>query len=56
MQTVSTQEAWDAFEWCRKEGLRFVFGKDPRTELTVDQVILPTIFPFKCGKLGVRAI
>ncbi|KAH3757342.1 fucose isomerase [Pelomyxa schiedti] len=39
MQTVTVQEAWEAFEWCRREGMTFVLGKDPRTELTVDQVL-----------------
>eukprot|EP01106_Pelomyxa_sp_JSP_P000080 TRINITY_DN1011_c0_g1_i4.p1 TRINITY_DN1011_c0_g1~~TRINITY_DN1011_c0_g1_i4.p1 ORF type:complete len:364 (-),score=112.08 TRINITY_DN1011_c0_g1_i4:79-1101(-) len=39
MQTVSLQEAWDAFEWCRNEGMKFALGKDPRTELTIDQVL-----------------
>eukprot|EP01105_Mastigella_eilhardi_P024388 TRINITY_DN6355_c0_g1_i2.p1 TRINITY_DN6355_c0_g1~~TRINITY_DN6355_c0_g1_i2.p1 ORF type:complete len:528 (-),score=128.56 TRINITY_DN6355_c0_g1_i2:2180-3763(-) len=39
MGKVSTQEAWEAFEWCREQGMRFAFGKDAARELTVDQTL-----------------
>jgi hypothetical protein len=39
MGRVSEQEAWEAFEWCRGRGMRFEFGHDPATELTVDQTL-----------------
>jgi hypothetical protein len=39
MQTVTDLEARAVYDWLVAKGVKFVFGKDPATELTVDQVL-----------------
>jgi len=39
MRTVSGAEAHGVYEWLVTKGVKFDFGKDPATELTLDQVL-----------------
>ena len=39
MRTVSGAEARGVYEWLVAKGVKFDFGKDPATELTLDQVL-----------------
>ncbi len=39
MRTVSDAEARAVYEWLVAKGVEFAFGKDPATELTLDQVL-----------------
>jgi hypothetical protein len=39
MKTVSDAEAKAVYEWLVAKGVTFAFGKDPATELTLDQVL-----------------
>jgi L-fucose isomerase-like protein len=39
MRTVSQEEAEAVYQWLVAKGVRFEFGEDPATELTLDQVI-----------------
>jgi hypothetical protein len=39
MRTVSQAEAEDVYKWLVAKGLKFKFGKDAKTELTLEQVI-----------------
>jgi hypothetical protein len=39
MRTVSDADAKAAYDWLVAKGMKFVFGKDPATELTLDQVL-----------------
>ena len=39
MRTVSGAEARGVYEWLVTKGVKFDFGKDPATELTLDQVL-----------------
>jgi hypothetical protein len=39
MRTVSDAEAKAVYDWLVAKGVKFVFGKDPATELTLDQVL-----------------
>jgi hypothetical protein len=39
MRTVSQAEAEGIYQWLVGRGMKFVFGKDPATELTLDQVL-----------------
>ncbi|MGO8759817.1 MAG: fucose isomerase [Terracidiphilus sp.] len=39
MRTVSDSEAQDVYQWLVAKGVKFAFGKDPATELTLDQVL-----------------
>ncbi len=39
MRTVSDAEARGVYEWLVAKGVKFDFGKDPATELTLDQVL-----------------
>lgn len=39
MQKVSKAEAEEVFNWIVKRGFKFHFGKDPKTELTKEQVL-----------------
>jgi hypothetical protein len=40
MQTVTDDEARKVYDWYRKKGLKFQFGKDEETDLTERQVLL----------------
>jgi len=39
MRTVSQAEAEAVYNWLVNKGMKFAFGKDPATELTLDQVL-----------------
>ncbi len=39
MRTVSDAEAKAVYDWLVAKGVKFDFGKDPATELTIDQVL-----------------
>src|SRR5580658_8516537 len=39
MRTVSQEEAEAVLNWLVAKGMKFAFGKDPATELTLDQVL-----------------
>jgi hypothetical protein len=39
MRTVSDAEAHGVYDWLVAKGVKFVFGKDAATELTIDQVL-----------------
>ncbi len=39
MRTVTDDEARGIYDWLVQKGMKFVFGKDPATELTLDQVL-----------------
>jgi hypothetical protein len=39
MRTVSTEEAQQVYQWLVDRGVAFQLGKDPTTELTLDQVL-----------------
>ena len=39
MRTVTDAEARAVYDWLAAEGVQFDFGKDPATELTLDQVL-----------------
>ena len=39
MRTVSDAEARGVYEWLLEKGVKFAFGKDPTTELTLEQVL-----------------
>ena len=39
MRTIGTAEAEAVYQWLVAKGVKFDFGKDPATELTLDQVI-----------------
>jgi len=39
MRTVSQVEAEAVYNWLVNKGMKFAFGKDPATELTLDQVL-----------------
>jgi len=39
MRTVSDAEAKGVYEWLVEKGLKFVFGKNPATDLTLEQVL-----------------
>jgi L-fucose isomerase-like protein len=39
MRTVSDAEARSVYDWLVQKGVKFDFGKDPATELTLDQVL-----------------
>ncbi len=39
MRTVSDSEAQAVYQWLLAKGVKFAFGKDPATELTLDQVL-----------------
>ena len=39
MQTVKDAEARGVYEWLVVKGVKFAFGKDPATELTLEQVL-----------------
>jgi hypothetical protein len=39
MRTVSDSDARGVYDWLVKKGMKFDFGKDPATELTLDQVL-----------------
>ena len=39
MRTLTDEEARDVYDWLVERRVKFVFGKDPATELTLDQVL-----------------
>lgn len=39
MSTIRDEEAQECLDWIQKQGFRFHFGSDPKTELTIEQVL-----------------
>jgi hypothetical protein len=63
MRTVSDAEAKAVYDWLVAKGVKFAFGRDPATELTLDQVLdqckmyvaaLRIAHEFGCDAIGVQ--
>ena len=63
MRTVSQAEAEAVYKWLVAKGVKFDFGKDPATELTVEQVVeqckmyiaaVRIAHDFACDAIGIQ--
>lgn len=63
MRLVSDEEALAVFDWLQAKGVKFVFGSDPETELTKEQVLaqckmyiaaMRISHDFGCASIGIQ--